>query len=427
MNKKEKQTTEINDNAIIKVIGVGGAGNNTIKTMLQKNIQGVELFIANTDKQALDVSTCKQKVLLGKNITNGLGAGANPQIGTRAANESVNEIRKIVEHTDIVFVTCGMGGGTGTGAAPVIAKIAKEAGALTIGVVSKPFTFEGRKRLKQAMEGIEELRKNVDSIVIVSNNQLTELLGRRPITESFLAADNVLSQGVETITDLILKDSLINLDFNDIKTVMKDRGTALIGIGDASGEDCARKAAKMAVNSPLLETKLSNATDAIVNITGGPNMSLFDANDAIECIREEVGDDLDIIFGVRIDEKMEDLIQVTLIATGFEEDEENMFAPKEIKKVISEDVEQNTSIPHFRKRTSTIESSPLFMENTTVFKKVSEPTKNTEIDATKLFEEINNYQSIVEEQKIEKQNNENKTVSKRPTNLSGLKKMFVMD
>ena len=305
--------------ARIKVIGVGGGGCNAVARMVEEGVQGVEFYVANTDAQILNSTKIKNKLILGKELTKGLGAGGNPEMGRKAALESEAEIREAIGDADMVFVSAGMGGGTGTGAAPVIAKIAKEAGALTVGIVTKPFTFEGPRRLTQAGDGLSELSENVDSIIVVSNDRLLEVIGGRPIQESFREADNVLRQGVQTITDLIAIPAFINLDFADVREVMSGKGSALIGIGMARGENKAEEAALRAISSPLLEVSVEGAKDAIINVTGGSNISLFDANRAVEIIREAVGNDINTIFGIAINENLDDDMIVTVIATGFEE------------------------------------------------------------------------------------------------------------
>mgnify|MGYP002612909957 CR=1 FL=1 len=339
--------------ARIKVIGVGGGGNNAVNRMVEEGVAGVEFYVANTDLQVLKRSPVTNKIELGRDLTKGLGAGGEPEIGKKAALESEAEIRQVLEGADMVFIAAGMGGGTGTGAAPVFAKIARELGALTVGVITKPFTFEGMKRKKQAISGIEELRANVDSIITVSNDRLLQLIGGRPMQEAFREADNVLRQGVQTITDLIaipafinldfadvsavMKNrgnaligipAFINLDFADVSAVMKNRGNALIGIGMSSGDDKAKEAAKRAISSPLLEVSVAGAKDAIINVTGGPNISLFDANIALETISQEVGDDINTYLGIAINENLDDDIIVTVIATGFEEENDDDFEPR---------------------------------------------------------------------------------------------------
>lgn len=313
--------------AKIKVIGVGGGGCNAVNRMVEANVQGVEFYVANTDAQCLKENAVSNQIVIGKEVTGGLGAGGNPDVGRKAALESEKEIREALEGANMVFVAAGMGGGTGTGAAPEIARVAKDLGALTVGVVTKPFTFEGPKRKRQALEGIEEFQKNVDSIIIISNDALLAEIGNKPMREAFTEADNVLRQGVQTITDLIAIPAFINLDFADIRSVMENRGKALIGIGLAKGENKAVDAANNAISSPLLEVAITGAKDAIINVTGGNNLSLMDANIAVQQIQERVGNDLNTIFGVAMNEDLDDEIIVTVIATGFDETIENPKIP----------------------------------------------------------------------------------------------------
>ena len=323
--------------AKIKVIGVGGGGNNAISRMRESGLSGVEFLALNTDLQTLQESNADVRLQIGEKLTRGLGAGANPEVGEKAAEESKNEISDAIKGADMIFITAGMGGGTGTGAAPVFAKIARELGALTVGVITKPFTFEGMKRKKQAIEGIDELRSNVDSIIVVSNDRLLQLIGGRPMQEAFREADNVLRQGVQTITDLIAVPAFINLDFADICAVMKNRGNALIGIGMSSGDDKAKEAAKRAISSPLLEVSVAGAKDAIINVTGGPNISLYDANIALETITQEVGDDINTYLGIAINENLDDEIIVTVIATGFEEEKEEVTVQPSVARPLGEE------------------------------------------------------------------------------------------
>lgn len=304
-----------NQVARIKVFGIGGAGSNAVNRMVSEGVQGVEFYVANTDLQALDVSPVANKIKLGKD---GLGAGGNPDNGRKAAVESEADIRAAIEGTDMVFLTAGLGGGTGTGASPLFAKIAKELGCLTVGIVTKPFTFEGKKRMVQAEQGLEQLKEYVDSLIIVSNNKVLEIIGHIPFEDAFKEADNILRQGVQTITDLIAVPAMINLDFADIKSVMEGQGSALIGIGMASGENKAKDAATKAIQSPLLEAQITGAKSAIVNVTGGASMSAYDAQEAVELIRQAAGNDIDIIFGVAINDKIGESIIVTVIATGFD-------------------------------------------------------------------------------------------------------------
>ena len=317
--------TEFNQVANIKVFGVGGGGSNAVNRMVAGGVKGVDFYIANTDVQVMKNSPCENKIILGKDTTKGLGAGGNPEYGRKAAEESEQEIREAIKGADMVFITAGMGGVTGTGAAPLIAKTSREEGALTVAVVTRPFTFEGRRRANNAKEGIEELKKYVDSLIIVSNDNLLEVIGRKPIEEAFQAADNVLRQGVQTISDLIAVPALVNLDFADVRSVMANQGRALIGIGMAEGEDKAVSAAEKAIQSPLLESQIHGAQSAIINITGGDKVSLFDAQNAVSVIQDAAGGEIDCIFGIAINEQLGDAIIVTVIATGFEE-------PKQIKK-----------------------------------------------------------------------------------------------
>lgn len=308
--------------ARIKVIGVGGAGCNAVNRMVDEGMKGVEFYVANTDLQVLNCSPVVNRIELGREVTKGLGAGANPEMGRKAAVESENEIREAVKDADMVFVTAGLGGGTGTGASPLVAKIAQEEGALVVGIVTKPFTFEGRRRSNQAMSGLEELKSYVDSLIIVSNNQLLEVIGRIPFQEAFKEADNVLRQGVQTITDLIAVPAMINLDFADVRSVMAGQGSALIGIDMSQGENKSIEAAQKAITSPLLEAQIDGARNAIVNVTGGDSISIQDASEAVDYIRDAAGNDIDIIFGVAINENIGDSIIVTVIATGFDGAEE---------------------------------------------------------------------------------------------------------
>ena len=310
---------EMDQLANIKVIGVGGGGNNAVNRMIESGVKGVEFIVANTDLQVLKNSKAPVKIQIGTDLTNGLGAGANPQIGKEAALESKNEIEEALKGADMVFVTCGMGGGTGTGAAPVIADIAQSLGALTVGIVTKPFSFEGRKRMQQAVAGLEELKKHVDTLIVIPNDRLREIIDKTtPMLEAFKEVDNVLRRGVQSISDLIAVVGLVNLDFADVQSVMKDSGRAIIGIGIGMGEDRAIEAAKQAVSSPLLETSISGATDAIINITGGVNLTLFEAEQAAEVVRAASGNDINTIFGSVINENLSDEVIVTVIATGFD-------------------------------------------------------------------------------------------------------------
>ena len=315
---------QYNQVAKIKVFGIGGAGCNAVNRMVEDELQGVEFYVVNTDLQVLNISPCKNKIILGRTTTKGLGAGANPEIGLKAALESEEDIKAALKGADMVFLTAGLGGGTGTGATPLFAKLAHEMGILTVGIVTKPFSFEGKKRMEQALSGLENLRQYTDSLIIVSNNQLLEAIGRIPFVEAFREADNVLRQGVQTITDLIAVPAIINLDFADVRAVMESQGSALIGIGMAAGENKATDAATKAITSPLLEAHIRGAKKAIVNVTGGANINLMDADDAVRFIREAAGGEVDIIFGVALNEALGDNIIVTVIATGFDLPSENV-------------------------------------------------------------------------------------------------------
>ena len=311
----------VDDTATIKVIGVGGAGNNAVNRMVDSGIEGVEFVTVNTDKQALLLSKAGTKIQIGEKITRGLGAGANPDIGAQAAEESRAEISEAIKGADMVFVTAGMGGGTGTGAAPIVASIAKEMGILTIGVVTKPFTFEGRKRLTQAERGIESLKGKVDTLVVIPNDKLLQIIDRKTsIVEAFKMADDVLRQGVQGISDLIKVPGLVNLDFADVKTIMLNTGMAHMGIGRASGENRAEDAAKQAIQSPLLETTIEGARGVIINVTGGENLGLHEVNTAAELVQRSVDPEANIIFGAVIDKSLDEDIVITVIATGFDKE-----------------------------------------------------------------------------------------------------------
>ncbi|NLM24957.1 MAG: cell division protein FtsZ [Firmicutes bacterium] len=305
--------------ANIKVVGVGGGGSNAVNRMIQAELKGVQFLALNTDAQALMLSEASQKIQLGEKLTKGLGAGANPEIGQRSAEESKEEIREALEGADMVFVTAGMGGGTGTGAAPVVAEVAKEVGALTVGVVTKPFTFEGRRRMAQAEKGIEMLKAKVDTLITIPNDRLLQVVEKKTsMIEAFKIADDVLRQGVQGISDLIAIPGLINLDFADVRAIMTNAGSALMGIGQASGEDRAVQAAKQAICSPLLETSIEGAKGILLSLSGSANLGLFEVNEAAEIIAQAADADAEIIFGAVIDESLQDQIRVTVIATGFD-------------------------------------------------------------------------------------------------------------
>lgn len=315
--------TFANDNqfaeAQIKVIGVGGAGGNAVNRMITEKVQGVDFIVANTDLQALNNSQATTKIRLGPKLTKGLGAGSNPEVGEKAAQESEEQIKKALEGADMVFITAGMGGGTGTGAAPVVAKLAKDSGALTVGVVTRPFSFEGPRRARYAAEGLEKLKSNVDTLIIVANNRLLEMIDKKtPMMEAFKEADNVLRQGVQGISDLIVTPGYINLDFADIKTLMSNQGSALMGVGSATGENRATEATKKAISSPLLEVSISGAQHVLMDITGGKDLSMFEAQEASDVIKQAAGTNVDISFGMSLNESLGDEVRVTVIATGID-------------------------------------------------------------------------------------------------------------
>lgn len=314
--------TSVDQLAVIKVIGVGGGGNNAVNRMIEHGVKGVEFIAVNTDAQALNLSKAEVKLQIGAKLTRGLGAGANPEVGKKAAEESKEQIEEALRGADMVFVTAGMGGGTGTGAAPVIAQIAREIGALTVGVVTRPFTFEGRKRSTQAIGGIGSMKEAVDTLIVIPNDRLLEIVDKNtPMLEAFREADNVLRQGVQGISDLIAVPGLINLDFADVKTIMSNKGSALMGIGISSGENRAAEAAKKAISSPLLETSIDGAKGVLMNITGGSNLSLFEVQEAADIVASASDEDVNMIFGSVINDNLKDEIIVTVIATGFNEEQ----------------------------------------------------------------------------------------------------------
>ena len=346
--------TMMDGTATIKVIGVGGAGNNAVNRMLDLGIKSVEFIAVNTDRQALAKSKASTKIQIGEKITRGLGAGANPDIGAQSAEESKTELSEVLRGADMVFVTCGMGGGTGTGAAPIVAGLAKEMGILTIGVVTKPFTFEGKKRLAQAERGIEALKSKVDTLIVIPNDKLLQIIDRKTsMAEAFLMADDVLRQGVQGISDLITVTGTVNLDFADVKTIMLNTGMAHMGTGHASGENKAEDAAKEAIQSPLLETSIEGARGVIINITGGEDLGLQEVNTAAELIQRSVDPEANIIFGTVIDPNMSDEIKITVIATGFE-DSDQIKTPG-IDKIGSIGI--NTTPKPWEKKASSIPSS----------------------------------------------------------------------
>ena len=308
----------MSDFANIKVIGVGGGGNNAVNRMVDNQIKGVQFLAVNTENQVLELSKADVTIQIGEKVTKGLGAGANPQIGEEAAQESREEITKALEGADMVFVTAGMGGGTGTGAAPIVAECAKEVGALTVGVVTKPFAFEGKRRRAAAEKGIEFLTQKVDTIIVIPNDKLLQVVDKKcSVSDAFSKADEVLRQGIKGISDLIQIPGLINLDFADVKTIMTNQGEALMGIGEGTGENRAADAAKMAINSPLLETSIDGAKGILLNISGSSELGIFEVNEAAQIISDAADPDANIIFGSFIDESLGDKVQVTVVATGF--------------------------------------------------------------------------------------------------------------
>ena len=340
----------------IIVIGVGGGGSNAVNRMIENDVQGVEFVVVNTDAQALNLAIADRKFQIGRDLTRGLGAGGNPEVGQHAAEENLSELKELVKGADMVFITCGMGGGTGTGAAPVIAKAAKESGALTVGIITRPFTFEGKRRTDFALRGIAELKANVDTLISVPNERLLQIVDRTtPMLEAFREADNVLRQGVQGISEIIAVPGLINLDFADVKTVMHNKGSAIMGIGLGTGENRATEAAKKAIASPLLENDIDGATDAIINISGGMDIALFEVDEALRTIRDASTTEINIIYGATINPDLgEDLI-VTVIATGF--DETNATA-KPVEMLIGDNRNKKTSTPQSEQETQPSAEQP---------------------------------------------------------------------
>lgn len=359
--------------AKILVIGVGGAGNNAVNRMVDEAIEGVELIGINTDKQALDLCKAPTRVQIGEKLTKGLGAGAKPEIGAAAVDENRDEITELVKEADMVFVTCGMGGGTGTGAAPVIAKIAKDMGILTVGVVTKPFRFEARQRMTNAIDGIKKLKESVDTLIVIPNDRLLEIVDRRTtMPDALKKADEVLQQAVQGITDLINVPGLINLDFADVSSVMKDKGVAHVGIGAAKGDEKATEAVKMAISSPLLETTIEGATDVIINISG--DISLVEANEAASYVEELAGDNANIIFGAMYDENAQDECKITVIATGIEDSAATSSAFDMLKKPAQPKAAAGTATQTPAAEPTVRPTMPSFLNGNTSFQPQLRPT-----------------------------------------------------
>lgn len=351
-----QRAPELENMASIRVVGVGGGGSNAVNRMIAEGVSGVDFVAINTDNQALLLSNAATRVRIGDKLTRGLGAGGNPEQGEQAAQESTEELYEVLSGTDMVFITAGMGGGTGTGAAPIVAKIAREIGALTIGVVTRPFMFEGTRRSKSAEQGIERLKEHVDTLIVIPNDRLLELTDKRvSLTESFKMADDVLRQGIQGISELITVPGLINLDFADVKAIMSEGGAALMAVGTASGDDRARMAAEQAINSRLLDVTIDGAQGILFNITGGPSMSLYEVNEAASIIRETADPDANMIFGAVVDEKMGDALRITVIATGFERNmSRRQFLQQEYGRVSAPDsyTRPNTTRPQEREEES---------------------------------------------------------------------------
>ncbi len=346
---------EMEQFASIKVVGIGGGGSNAVNRMITAGLKGVDFIAVNTDAQALYLANANTKVQIGEKLTKGLGAGADPEIGRQAAEETQDQLREYMKGADMIFLTAGMGGGTGTGATPVIAEIAREAGSLTVGVVTRPFSFEGKKRQLHADEGIKELKDKVDTLIVIPNDRLLHVVEKRtPIVEAFRIADDILRQGVQGISDLIAIPGLINLDFADVKTIMAETGSALMGVGSSSGENRTVESARAATASPLLETSIEGARGILINITGDSSLGLFEVNEAAEIVRESADPDANIIFGAVIDENMQDEVRVTVIATGFDHKSSSNSSSKQqvLEDISSTEVESydDMDVPAFMRR-----------------------------------------------------------------------------
>ena len=355
---------EMDQLAKIKVIGLGGGGGNAINRMVESGVKGVEFIAANTDLQVLNTSKADVKIQIGAQLTDGLGAGGKPEVGKESAVESKKEIEEALSGADMVFITAGMGGGTGTGAAAIVAEIAQGLGALTVAIVTKPFSFEGKRRMENALQGIEELRKHVDTLIVIPNDRLREIIDKStPMLEAFKEVDNVLRRGVQSISDLIAVVGLVNLDFADVKAVMEKSGRAIIGIGIGMGEDRALEAAKQAVSSPLLESSIEGATDAIINITGGVNLTLFEAEQAAEVVRSAANTDINTIFGSVINENLNDEVIVTVIATGFDKSKKQQENKQETQFANSQPTRRLPSREDYSYQPEVLENNPDDGEN----------------------------------------------------------------
>ena len=365
--------------ATIKVVGVGGAGNNGVNRMVENGLKSVEFISVNTDRQQLNVSKANKKIQIGEKLTRGLGAGANPEVGKCSAEESKSEIAEALKGADMVFVTAGMGGGTGTGAAPIVAEVSKEMGILTVGVVTKPFPVEGKRRMMQAESGIEELRQNVDTLIVIPNEKLLQVVEKQTsIMDAFKMSDDVLRQGVQGISDLITIPGLVNLDFADVKTIMLDAGVAHIGIGRASGEHRAQEAARQAIHSPLLETSIEGAGGVLLNVTGGKDLCLLEISEAADLVQKSVDADANIIFGAVIDEKLENEIVITVIATGFTK---NSFGDYTLDSIVG-DALKNAGVQSTQSQpTSNTSSAFADLGSLSSFSTPSQPTSSSQMSS----------------------------------------------
>ena len=365
--------------ATIKVVGVGGAGNTGVNRLVDNGLKSVEFISVNTDRQQLNVSKANKKIQIGEKLTRGLGAGANPEVGKCSAEESKSEIAEALKGADMVFVTAGMGGGTGTGAAPIVAEVSKEMGILTVGVVTKPFPFEGKRRMMQAESGIEELRQNVDTLIVIPNEKLLQVVEKQTsIMDAFKMSDDVLRQGVQGISDLITIPGLVNLDFADVKTIMLDAGVAHIGIGRASGEHRAQEAARQAIHSPLLETSIEGAGGVLLNVTGGKDLCLLEISEAADLVQKSVDADANIIFGAVIDEKLENEIVITVIATGFTK---NSFGDYTLDSIVG-DALKNAGVQSTQSQpTSNTSSAFADLGSLSSFSTPSQPTSSSQMSS----------------------------------------------